>query len=333
MAKELVRSERRCHGAPMNNSPSSWDCVIVGGGAAGLSAALVLGRARRRALLVDAGRQSNLAAHGIGGFLGADRRPPADFYAEGRRELADYPTILVADGEATAAAPDGEGFSLGLSDGSTHTARTVLLAGGTEYRYPSLPGIADLWGNSVFHCPFCHGWEVRERALGVLGADAGGVHRALLLRAWSEDVTLLTDGAAELDAGQRAQLADAGVEVDERPLDSLAGEGDALRSVTFSDGSERPLGGLLVAVTLHQRDGLAGLLGVSLAEAGPLSAETVAVDPRFATTTPGVYAAGDLALQMPSVANAVMSGSVAAAAVVGELSGAVPRSTAAAPRR
>lgn len=309
----------------MKNPYSDWDCVIVGGGAAGLSAALVLGRARRRVLVIDAGRQSNLPAHGIGGLLGADRRPPADFYAEGRRELEAYPTVLIRNGEVTDARQSEDGFGLELAEGTAHTTRSLLLAGGMDYRYPSLPGIEELWGASVFHCPFCHGWEVRERPLGVLGADAGGVHRALLLRAWSEDVTLLADGPADLDDGQREQLADAAVEVDERPLAALDGEGDALRSIAFADGSERPLGGLLVAVTLHQRDVLAGRLGVSLAAAGPLSEETVEVDPRFATTVPGVYAAGDLALPMPSVANAVMSGSVAAAAVVGELTGAVPR--------
>lgn len=306
----------------MKNPHAGWDCVIVGGGAAGLSAALVLGRARRRVLLVDAGRQSNLAAHGIGGVLGSDRLPPADFYAAGRRELDAYPTVLVRDGEVTGAGRTEEGFAIELADGSAHTASTVLLAGGMDYRYPEPPGIEGLWGNSVFHCPFCHGWEVSGRPLGVLGADAGGVHRALLLRAWSEDVTLLADGAAELDDDQRAQLAAADVEIDERPLVALRGEGDALRSVAFADGSERPLGGLLVAVTLHRRDALADRLGVSPAEAGPLSAESVEVDPRFATTAPGVYAAGDLTLPMPSVANAVMSGSVAAAAVVGELTGA-----------
>jgi thioredoxin reductase len=197
-----------------------------------------------------------------------------------------------------------------------------------EYRRPALPGIEERWGNSVFHCPFCHGWEVRERPLGVLGADAGSVHRALLLRAWSENVTLLADGQAELGDGQRQQLADAAVEIDERPVAALHGEGDALHSVTFDDGSERQLGGLLVAVTLHQRDALAGRLGVSFAEPGPLSGENIEVDRRFATTTPGVFAAGDLALPMPSVANAVMSGSTAAAAMVGELTGAVPRTAA-----
>lgn len=313
---------------PMKNPYPSWDCVIVGGGAAGLSAALVLGRAGRRVPLVDAGRQSNLAADGIGGLLGSDRRPPAEFYAAGRRELEPYPTVLACDGEVAGAEPDGDGFVLITADGKAHTTRSVLLACGMDYRYPALPGIEELWGNSVFHCPFCHGWEVRGRPLGVLGADAGGVHRALLLRAWSEDVTLLTDGPAELDDGQRGKLADAAVEVDERPLAALNGDGDALRSVAFADGSERPLGGLLVAVTLHQRDGLAGVLGVSLAATGALSAETVEVDPRFATTVPGVYAAGDLALPMPSVANAVMSGSVAAAAIVGELTGAMPRAAA-----
>ena len=302
-------------------SNTTWDCVIVGGGAAGLSAALVLGRARRRVLLVDAGGQSNLPAHGIGGLLGHDTRPPADFYAAARRELTAYPSVTVRDGSVTDARTTTDGFALDVADDGEQAARRVLLATGMDYRYPSLSGIAERWGRSVFHCPFCHGWEVRERPLGVLGAGAEGLHRALLLRAWSDDVTLLTDGPAGLDDEQAARLAAAGVGVDERPLAALEGEG---ASVVFADGSTRPLGGLLVAVTLHQRGPLAARLGADVAAPTPLSSETVAVDGRQATAASGLFAAGDLALPMPSVANAVMSGSLAAAAVVGSLTGAAP---------
>jgi len=173
--------------------PGKWDCVVVGGGAAGLSAALVLGRARRRTLLLDAGEQSNRAAAGIGGLLGSDGRPPADLYAAGRAELAAYPSVEVRAGEsAVGASPQAGGFALELGDGSRVEARTVLLAPGMEYRPPQIPGLREHWGSTVFHCPFCHGWEVRGRRLGVLGA--GAAQKAVLLRAWSERVTLLTDG-------------------------------------------------------------------------------------------------------------------------------------------
>jgi len=295
------------------------DCIVVGAGAAGLSAALVLGRARRRTLVIDAGGQSNLVAHGIGGLLGQDGRPPADLYADGRAELETYPTVSVRPGEVVSGERLDEGFRLALADGTNVEARRVLLATGMDYRYPSLPGIAERWGRSVFHCPFCHGWEVRDQALGVLDRGETGVARALLLRAWSDDVTLLAGGPAELSDADAARLAAAGVAVDERPVTGLRGPEPALEAVVFADGSERPCGGLLAPVTLHQRSALAEQLGAAAAAPGHVAADAVEVDPGFRTTAPGVHAAGDVSTQMPSVASAVAAGSVAAAMIVHDL--------------
>ncbi len=190
---------------------NTWDCIVVGGGAAGLSAALVLGRARRPTLVVDAGVQSNRVAHGIGGLLGHDGRPPAELYAAGRAELAAYPTVQVRSGEVRGGDRQDGSFVMSLADGSREVARRVLLATGMDYRFPALPGIAERWGRSVFHCPFCHGWEVRDQPLAVLDGNATGVQRALLLRVWSDDVTLLTDGPAGLAADDAARLRAAGV--------------------------------------------------------------------------------------------------------------------------
>jgi thioredoxin reductase len=298
---------------------TTWDCIVVGGGAAGLSAALVLGRARRRTLVIDAGAQSNRPAHGIGGLLGHDRRPPADFYAAGRKELAAYPTVELRSGEVVDGEPADGGYVIELADGSRERTRRVLLATGMQYRYPALPGIAERWGRSVFHCPFCHGWEVRDQALGVLDRGASGVHRALLLRAWSDDVTLLADGPAELEADERERLDAAGVTIDERRVAGLGGPGDTLSEVRFADGTTRGCDAMLVPVTLHQRSGLAQRLGASPAAPGQLVADAVAVDGSFATSAPGVFAAGDLTTQMPSVASAVAAGNAAAAMLVREM--------------
>ena len=194
-----------------------WDCIIVGGGAAGLSAGLVLGRARKRSLVVDAGEQSNRPAHGIGGLLGHDGRRPEDLYAAGRAELAAYPSVDVRAGLVAGASQTEGGFAVRLADGSVELTRRMILATGMDYRVPDLPGIAERWGRSVFHCPFCHGWEVRDLPLAVLDADpTTGVHRALLLTAWSADVTLLTNGPAELTDEDRRHLIGAGVVLDER---------------------------------------------------------------------------------------------------------------------
>jgi thioredoxin reductase len=308
---------------------TTWDCIVVGGGAAGLSAALVLGRARRRTLVIDAGGQSNLAADGIGGLLGSDRLPPSALYAKGRAEIAAYPSTEVRDGEVVGGERVGDGFVLELADGTREETRRVLLATGMEYRYPQVPGIAERFGGSVFHCPFCHGWEVRDQALGVLDRGESGMGRSLLLRAWSDDVTLLTDGAPELGPEERERLDAAGVTIDERAVAEVRGPGTSLSAVVFADGTERPLGGLLVPVTLHQRSALAEQLGATAAEPTPLSADAIDVDAMLATTTPGVFAAGDVSMRMPSVANAVSAGSVAAAAVVHSLTVAAPRPEAA----
>jgi thioredoxin reductase len=297
----------------------NWECLIVGGGAAGLSAALVLGRARRKTLVVDAGEQSNRPAEGIGGLLGHDRRAPADLYAAGRRELARYPTVHLRAGQVVAAERDGDAFRLELADGSSLLTKRLLLAGGMDYRYPDLPGIGERWGRSVFHCPFCHGWEHREQRLGVLDRGPAVVERALLLRMWSGDVTILADGPSGLDPEQSQSLAEAGIAVEERRVLALRGPGSALEEIVFADGSTRPLDALLVPVTLHQRSLLAKQLGVAFSSAGPMGDETIEVDPRAATNVQGVFAAGDVTTQMTSVAHAIAAGSFAAAAVVHDL--------------
>jgi thioredoxin reductase len=301
--------------ARMNNE---WDCVIVGGGAAGLSGALVLGRARRRALLLDVGGQSNRVAEGIGGLLGNDQRPPAEFYAAGREEIAGYGSVELRDLAAVTGERRDDGFALELADGTEITTANVLLATGMDYRYPEIPGASERWGHSVFHCPFCHGWEVRGKDLAVLGSDEGAVHRVLLLTSWSDSVALLTDGG-ELPDGAAALLAAAGVAVDDRKVASLEGPGSELSAVVFEDGSERPLGGLLVAVTLAARSELPYVLGATRAAANPLTEDGIEVDMTQNAGVPGVYAAGDLLQRMPSVPAAIYTGNFAAAAIVGAL--------------
>jgi thioredoxin reductase len=295
---------------------TTWDCIVVGGGAAGLSAALVLGRARRRTLLVDAGEPSNLPAEGIGGLLGHDGRPPAELYAMGRAELGAYPTVEVRRGTVEGGEPVDGGFALDIAGGGRELTRRVILATGMEYRPPDLPGLGPLWGRSVFHCPFCHGWEMRDAPLGVLGGGGGGLHRALLLRGWSEDVVLLSDGPADLDAGDLERLSAAGIEVDERPVARLIAPDGALAAVEFADGSTRARQGLLVPVTVAQRSPLAAQLGAEPAEPGPVALDALVVDTMFRTTAEGVSAAGDVSAQLQQVAGAISAASLAAVGVV-----------------
>ena len=296
----------------MNNE---WDCIIVGGGAAGLSAALVLGRARRRTLVLDDGEQSNLAAHGIGGLLGHDGRPPAQLYEAGRAELAQYPSVSFRAARVIEAKPDGDGFLVEMADGSRDHARRVLLATGMQYRPPQVAGLESLWGGSAFHCPFCHGWEVRDQPLAVLADGDRAVHMALMLKSWTDDIVVLTNGAALQDD----LLAAAGITVDHRVVSEFHSEGGELTEVRFTEGAPLPRRGVLVAAVLHQRSHLAAHLGVTFAPASPVAADAIVVDQFQRTTVPGVFAAGDVSVQMPQVAAAVASGSLAAAAVVQSL--------------
>jgi thioredoxin reductase len=252
-------------------------------------------------------------------LLGNDTRPPAEFYAAGRNELVAYPSVALRSDEVVRGERLGAGFALELADGSCEVTRRVLLATGMDYRVPALEGIGERWGRSVFHCPFCHGWEVRDQRLGVLDRGATGLHRALLLRAWSDDVTLLADGPCELTAEDRDRLHAAGVAVDERRVAGLRGPGSTLTAVDFADGSDRTCGGLLVPVTLHQRSTLAEQLGAAASAAGPVAADAVEVDATFATSSPGVFAAGDVSSQVQSVAGAIAAGNLAAAMLVGSL--------------
>lgn len=298
---------------------TDWECLVIGGGAAGLSAALVLGRARRRTLVIDAGRQSNLPAHGIGGLLGHDGRSPAELYEMGRKELQQYPSVEVRTGEVLTASPGDGGFDVELADGSRERVRRVLLAMGMEYRPPNLPGLAELWGNSVFNCPFCHGWEVRDQPLAVLARGERAVHMASMLRGWTDDVVVLTGGAGGLEDEHIAQLTAQGIAFCDREVTELVSARGELSEVVFADGTRLPRRGLMVVATLHQRTTLAAQLGVTFLAPGPVSAEAVEVDPMFRTSVPGVFAAGDVCTQMPQVAAAIAAGSGAALAVVHSL--------------
>ncbi len=300
----------------MNNE---WDCVVVGGGAAGLSAALALGRARRRTLVVDAGDQSNLPAHGIGGLLGYDGRPPAELYASGRAELEKYDGVEVRQGEVMTGSAVGAGFVLELADGTREHTRRVLLATGMEYRTPMIRGVAEIWGRSAFHCPFCHGWEMRDQPLAVLASGDRAVHLALMLRGWTDDIVVLTNGPTGLDAVQHDQLKTVGVIVDERVIAEFVSEQGELASVSFTDGAPVARRGVLVAATLAQRSALAERLGVATAPAGAVVVDAVQIDPFHRTSVPGVFAAGDLSAHIPQVAAAIATGSLSGAAVVQSL--------------
>jgi thioredoxin reductase len=282
-----------------------FDVLVVGGAAAGLSAALVLGRARVGTLVVDAGEPSNRPAHAIGGLLGQDGTSPAQLYAAGREQVAALPSVELGAGVVTGiepAAGDDPAFRATLGDGATVAARRVLLAGGMRYAVPETPGLDALWGDAAFVCPYCHGWENRDRRIGILGAT-GAAHRVALLRSWSEDLVVLADGALEPD--DRDGLRAAGVAFDERPV---AAVGPGL--VRFADGEEVAVDALHVVAPMEPRDGLAARLGLATTEF-PNGTGVVEADKFGTTSVAGVFAAGDAA-GAGNVAAAIAGGSLAA---------------------
>jgi thioredoxin reductase len=298
------------------------DGIVIGAGAAGLAAGLTLARARRTTLIVDAGRQSNLPAASIGGLLGHDGRPPAEYYAAARAELGGYPSVEISGGQVTHARREDDGtYTVILADGRQDQARTLVLSPGMDYRFPAVAGIAERWGGDVFHCPFCHGWEVRDRPMAVLAGGDVGVHGVLNLRGYSDDITLLTNGI-ELSGPQRAQLAAGGVRWDERPVAAVEGPGALVSAVRFADDTAIPVTAVLVKAFLHQRSALAADLGATVTRSNEhLGVEAIVVDPMQRTGIPGLFAAGDAATAVPpSMAAAVASGYLAGAGAAVQLS-------------
>jgi thioredoxin reductase len=298
------------HGGPRPRVPE-LDAVVVGGGPAGLSAALVLGRARRRVLVLDTGRPANIASSAIGGLLGQSGVAPVELRRAGREQLAELPTVEVRDGAVVDAIAGRERLGVRLSDGNELRTRALVLAHGLSYEPPALPGIEPLWGRSVFHCPFCDGWEVRDHALAVHGNGPDVGRTALVVSGWSSDVVLVTDGPARLGDGGQASLAAAGVRVREEPIRRLVGTDGRLDRIEFVSGPAEKRDALFVRTRRGQPNGLAAALGCELTAGG-----TIVTDGDGRTTVAGVYAAGDAATdRLRSVAAAIGTGSRAALAV------------------
>jgi thioredoxin reductase len=275
-------------------SGESYDVVVVGGSWAGLAAAMQLGRARRRVLVVDAGQPRNRFARSAHGFLGQDGRAPAAILETFRAQVLAYPTVRFTAGEATDARAAGDGdLEVELASGGSVRARRLILATGVVDDLPDVAGLAERWGDTVLHCPYCHGYEVADGRLGVLAADETSVSKALLLRDWSADVTFFTNGTPEPDAEQRAALEARGVHTETRRLEALVGDAPGLTGVRLRDGELVGLDALFATSRTRMASPLAERLGCAFDEGhfGPV----VRTDARKETSVPGVYCAGDAA--------------------------------------
>jgi thioredoxin reductase len=285
---------------------TTYDVIVIGGGAAGLSAALVLGRARRRVAVVDSGRPRNAPAAQMHGFLSRDGMSPADLLAAGRNEVARYGVALI-DGLVTAIEP---GFSADLASGTRLHGRRILIATGAYDGLPDIPGACERWGRDFLHCPYCHGWEVRDQPIGVVGTGPGSADHAQLLRQWSDDVVFFTHTSA-LTADERAGLAARGIEVVDGLVERLSIVDDRLAGVELVDGRSISRAAVFVRPAVHaHRDGLLASIGCELDEAG-----FAAVDGTGATSIPGVWVVGNAGNPRAQVITAAGEGSAAAIAI------------------
>lgn len=286
------------------------DAIIVGGSYAGLSAALALARARKRLLIIDAGQRRNRFAHTAHGLLGQDGRTPEAIARDARADVAAYPTATFLDGTAVAAAPIAGGFAVTLADGTAHTAARLILATGVTDELPELPGLREGWGKGVIHCPYCHGYEVAGRRLGVLALMPGALHLANLIPDWGA-TTYFTNGIDALTADTRAALSARGVGVVEGAVAAIVNEGEQLAGVRLHDGRTIALDALFVNAPTRQASPLAAQLGCAIDETG--IGPVIRVDVLGRTTVPGVYAAGDAAQLMKNLPAAIASGFAAGA--------------------
>ena len=285
-----------------------YDVIVIGGSYAGMAATLQLVRARRSVLVVDAGERRNRFASHSHGFLGQDGVPPADIAANARRQLEAYPTLTWLEGRVEDVTGRVDEFTVKTSDGKSHRGRRILLATGVADQLPDVEGLAERWGKSVFHCPYCHGYELGQGRIGIVGASPMSIHQAELLTDWG-DVTLLVNGAVDLNQETRSTLKRRGVTIEETPIDRIDGHADAV----MADGRRLGFAGLFVATRTSPASSLAEAMGCALEET-PMGIQ-VRTDAENKTSITGVFACGDVALAPHSVSLAVGNGAMAGAQV------------------
>jgi thioredoxin reductase len=278
-----------------------YDVIIIGGSYAGMAAALQLVRARRTVLVIDAGHRRNRFAHESHGFLGQDGADPAEIAHQARDQLMAYPTLTWINGHAEKAQGTLDTFTVTNADGTSYEGRRLLFATGVSDALPEVEGIAERWGRSVFHCPYCHGYELNRGRIGVIATGPMSLHQALLLPEWGE-VTLLTNGAIKPDGDQRAQLSARGITIEEQPIVRLEGHAD----VRITDGRLLPFSGLFTATRTSLSSPVAEGLGCALEETA-LGVQ-IRTDTTKETSVPGVFACGDAARTPHSVSLAVGDG-------------------------
>ena len=311
----------------------AYDVVVIGGGAAGLSGALALGRARRSVLVIDAGDPRNAPAGHVHNYLGNEGIPPGELLAKGRAEVDQYGVRVISgtvaaarqlasDDTTSTAADGGDRFVVELADGRSVRARRLLIATGLKDELPDVPGVAERWGRDVLHCPFCHGWEVRDQAIGILATGPMAAHQALLFRQLSDDITLFQHTAPPLSEEQAEQLAARGIAVVEGEVSALEIEDDRLSGVRLTSGRFVPRQAVVIAPKFVARSGVLASLGleaIDMEVGGHVVGTYVPSETRGATSNPGVWLVGNVTDLMAQVITSAADGLGAGAAIIADL--------------
>jgi thioredoxin reductase len=295
---------------PTETPRLAYDCIVVGAGPAGLSAALMLGRCRRHVLVCDMGEPRNARSSGIHAFLTRDGVSPGELLDLARREIQRYPTVEFRQVEILDATRSPDGFRIVGADGRQLSCRKLLLATGVVDELPDIEGLPSLYGSSIHHCPYCDGWEWRDKPIAIWGRGEQGVSLALGLTVWTEDLVLCTDGPSGLSAEDLEQLSREGIEVQEERIARLEGANGRLERLVFQNGESLPRQALFLCASQYQRSALARKLGCRFTSNGAVDTGSCE-----ATDVPGLYVAGDASKEAQFVIVAAAEGAEAGMAI------------------
>lgn len=299
---------------PQYNETLPFDVIIIGGSFSGLSAALALGRARRRVLVIDANEPCNARVPHSHNLLTHDGVPPHVLRSMARADVAKYPTVQFYDGRAEELGGTNGSFAVRTADGLTHLGRKLLLALGVRDELPPINGLAECWGISAAACPFCHGYEVRDKRLVVISNSPETVHYAMLIHTWSDHVTVCTNGPSVQDVEQLSALRRKGITVVETPISEVLHDQGHVKGLAFADGSRQEVDTLFLRSTTTVPEAITVMLGVERTELGLLK-----VDHMQHTNVAGVFASGDCTTPMRSLSAAIASGTMAGASITHDL--------------
>jgi len=291
-----------------------FDVIIVGGSYAGLSAAMALGRSLKNVLIIDSGKPCNRQTPHSHNFLTRDGETPASLAAISKAQVSAYPTLKFLDGLAESAKKTGNGFSITTADEQIFNAKKLIIAAGVKDIFPSIKGFAECWGISVLHCPYCHGYEVKGKATGVIANGEIGFEFTKLISNWTKDLTLFTNGATDINPDDQAKLFTKNINIVEKEIEEIIHQNGIVKYLKFKDGSNQKLDAIYARVGVEHNTKVITDLNIELSEQG-----YIAINTFKQTNVAGVYAAGDCTTMMRSVASSVADGNSAGAILNKEL--------------